>query len=58
MSKHTHFDPVYANGFIDHEHLHSGPHQHRMAKMADGRVVEVVVKGPGNYAPARKGSDE
>lgn len=50
MTLHSHFDPG-AGRFVEHEHLHSGPHTHALTQRADGTPVSVVVKGPGNYSP-------
>ena len=50
--RHQHFDPD-ANEFFEHDHVHSGPHQHSIELVRDQSYV-ITVKGPGNYAPARK----
>lgn len=49
--KHQHFNPQ-RNEFVEHEHIHSGPHQHKYDPTV-GRVV--LARGPGNYAPTRRG---
>ncbi len=50
MTLHSHYDPDRGR-FIEHQHLHAGPHTHEITHRADGSPVSVVVKGPGNYSP-------
>lgn len=50
MTLHSHYDPG-AGRFVEHDHLHSGAHDHELARRADGTTVVVVRRGPGNYSP-------
>ncbi len=59
---HSHWSEE-ANRFMEHEHLHSGPHDHDVIRRRDGTPAVVVVMGPGNYSPHglpenRRGDDE
>ena len=51
--RHQHFDPD-ANQFIEHEHLHSGPHTHGITRRTDGSLQRTTEPGPGNYAPIKE----